>query len=500
MDDVLHPLRCVYDVDAAGAPPQAAPPRDAPGHAEWRLLEQTRRVLDRWPSATPGRSAVEAVEAFAAAATEGVRLDALAAGLGDAPARRPSDATVVAVEARAADATLAAVRQVYGETSGVPAAGVEAAFMRPVREWLDAAPRTDRPSAAVLAAVAARAEEASRVHGTPDVDAVTPALAPLAAAYGFVAAPDAADAEIALLSGTRDAVALQPRERPDAATLASIAAFAAEASAEGRSAAARSAEAAVPAVRPAVARPSLAGDRAPAVGGVARARHGTRRMPASAWAGSAALAGVLVIALVIVIVPRVVGDTGEVAETTLEAAAPDASPLVAEALPPPPAPSVVADEEEPAAPAPPPTVSSPSVALAAPIASGIAAARLAVPRPSAGREASPAPSPRPAPVLRSAAPAEIADAASFAPVAARTASPRPAPVDAWNAAADVRTLAMRVRALRQATPEAEWDAPAEAFGAPRTPMTMSATPGFQSVRAGTPARARILPDSSRTGN
>lgn len=478
MDDVLHPLHCAYGAEVPGAPAPDAPPPGTPGHAEWSLLAQMRDLLGRWPAVVPERSATEAVAAFAASATEAARLDRLVATLPDAPALRPSPSAVAAVEARAEDATLAAVRSTYGETAAAPVPGVEHAVLAQGRDLLERAPRAAGPAADTLAAVLARAEAATRSRPLVADDAVTERrLAPLAVVYGLGGSADADAVETAVLAGARDAVSLLPRPRPDAAVLAAVTAYAAEASAP----------------RPAVRVPAAprAADRAPVAGAAAGPRLASRRV--GTWTGAAALAGALLLA--VVLFPRAGADATDTAEAMADESAAvtlDAAPLVAEATP------FAGDSEDAALPPPDETTTAPALPPA------MAFAAPSTPAPSVSRAPSPRPAAAPAraasvadaPAVRREAAVESASSA-FAPVAART--PAPPAGDAWDASGELRTISMRLRALRQAG--TDWDAPAEAFGAPRMPVTMSATPGLQSVRAGSaPARARVRPDSAQTGN
>ena len=81
----------------------------------------------------------------------------------------------------------------------------------------------------------------------------------------------------------------------------------------------------------------------------------------------------------------------------------------------------------------------------------------------------------------------------------RPALPRRAarPTPSWDTPDDVRALSLRLQELDEADALAWDDAPAETFGVPRAPSAGSAS-GLQSVRAGTPARARFRSDSSST--
>ncbi|HEX9951200.1 MAG TPA: hypothetical protein VGB53_05480, partial [Rubricoccaceae bacterium] len=209
-DDALFPLRLAYGVevpgsDAAGA---ASAPAGAAARTEAALLAQTRTAIE--------------------AAVAGVD-------------RQPPPNVLAAVLTRAAEASdaaltpLAAVRALYGlpASSAHPA---EAALLSQSRAAVESTlgARTLAPPTAVVAAIAARAAEATRLAPEPDAAVAVPALAPLAVAYGLplgaeMNAPSAS--ETALLVQTRALLdgrpaAAGPPEAAIAAVLARAASFA----------------------------------------------------------------------------------------------------------------------------------------------------------------------------------------------------------------------------------------------------------------------------------
>ena len=573
MIDALHPLRRAYGVAAPDAP---EPSPGTPGHVEAVLLGQTREAIEHLRPAAPEAATVDAVLAYAAAGPAvAAGLDHELAALPTASPVRPDAPVLARIEAFAADATLAAVRSVYGEAVGDAdvASPTEAALLDGARELLGRGPRL-RPAAAVLAAVTARAEEASvsapdtadaaptdpalaslaAAYGLPLPSGATPAavetalltdlrdvlagaprvrpsdavrdailaqaaavpaapagaeapvtelaLLPIAAAYGLPIAGTPAGVEMALLQSTRDVLDRAPRLRPTDVALAAITARAAEASG-------------VPAVasRPAPPR-AITTDRAPVALVAAAATPGSARRT-GLWAGSAGLVSALLLALVLLPRPGADGvdasesvatvasvDGGATAEATPPEGVPaeEAMPLVASAEPPPP--SAGAAETE-----------TPSLAASA------TPARASVPRPAAEPRAEVAARSE-ALADRVAAPS-VREAASSAPAAqARTPAPRSAPPasglslasasrpapetapSSWDAAdSDVRVLSLRLRELRRGNRGTDWDAPAQALGTPQDPVTMSATPGLQSIRAGAaPGRARLRTDTFPTGD
>ena len=137
------------------------------------------------------------------------------------------------------------------------------------------------------------------------------------------------------------------------------------------------------------------------------------------------------------------------------------------------APVAAADlDATPSAPAPPlATIAAGGAAVAAlaPVSQQGARQRAPVAR-ALGARAPAARSPEPSPAARP-------------PAAAPTDPP------AWDTPDDVRALSLRLRTLDDDA--LAWDEPAEAFGAP-APASLDATPGVQAVRAGAPARARVL--------
>ena len=154
--------------------------------------------------------------------------------LAAAPPRRPSEPVLAAVRARAAEASTAhsldAVRHVYAGATA-PASPVEVTLLQQTRESVEralGARRQPRPDAAAVDAVLARAAEATAAVGLAVED---PALVPLASALGYVAA--APSAERAVLEQSLAALDRVPRPRPSDETLSSVLAFAATASQEG---------------------------------------------------------------------------------------------------------------------------------------------------------------------------------------------------------------------------------------------------------------------------
>ncbi len=493
MTDALLPLRCAYGAEVPGEP-AAPPPAGTPGHAEWSLLAQMRDLLSRWPAAAP-----------AADALEGTRLDALRATLPAPRAHGPSPTAVAAVEAYAAEATLGAVRRTYGESTGaapgVPVPATEAALLGQSRDVLERAPRP-APSDAVLAAVLARAAEARRRPADPPV--AEPSLAAVAAVYGLEASAAPDPVEAAVLGGMRDALVLTPRAVPSAEAVAAVLARAAEAvpsPAVAVPTAAPSGLTGAPARRPAPGRRAAAPPRA--------AEHRLGR-----WAGATALLGAAVVALLVggpaVFngLPGLGSDAAPVAETAAVVAVPtpaesldptssadEAFDAPTQALSPDDFAGALAEADTPGAPAPRgPSATAPRAVPPAAPSAPVAAAR-AEPRPSA---------PAASTVRLAVAERALADVAvpppPPPPPAARPAPPREATT--WDASGDLRTISLRVSALRRTTGTADWErVPAEAFGAPRAPVTMSATPGVQAVRAGAaPTRARVLPDTTDSGN
>ena len=455
-DDALFPLRLAYGVQVPGSDAAGAA-RGAAARTEAALLAQTRT----------------AIEAAVAGADRQPPSDVLAAVL-----------TRAAEASDAALAPLGAVRSLYNLPAGAvhPA---EAALLSQSRAAVESTfgARTLAPSAAALAAITARAAEATRFSPAADAAVAVPALAPLAVAYGLplsaeMGAPSAS--ETALLVQTRALLdgrpaAAGPSEAAIAAVLARAASFAAPVT---------------PVIERAAAAPPAA-DRSPV--------HAARRVRrAGAWASAAAVA----VALVFALMPRPAGapeltpaaeeqlvasalspdvSTSDAApaaapteeETTPEALVADPSPLLA-VVPPPPAPAVAA---APRAIAPDP---SPAAAPAvAPVADTRRAP--ATPRTPALQPPPPDVPARPAPVSRTADPTTTLASADATPSAE----------GAWEAPANVRVLSLRLQALGRGTADLGWDAPAEAFGAPAA--SALSTPGLRSVRETVPAaRARLF--------
>ncbi|MDT7855080.1 hypothetical protein RQM47_00325 [Rubrivirga sp. S365] len=369
---------------------------EAGGAVEAAVLRQSREALDRAvaarPRPRPDAAAVDAVLARAAEASFQAAVPAqvaadrpalapLAVALGGAgassaesallaqsldaldrtPRHRPSAAAVDAVLAAAAassSAGLDAVRSVY-EGGAAPDAPVELALLSQSREVIDRALRArpqPRPSEAAVAAVLARAAEASAERADePTVS--DPALAPLALAYGLPLAVEApaGGAELALLDGTQAALDRLRPARPDAAAIEAVLARAASAT----------------------RRPAPRADR-PA------ARPERRRLPSRVWAGGAAL---VLSALTAVAVFSGVLSSGE------QTLAPAASAVVAASGGAASGPELAAVgvEEE----AEPPTAPPSAPAVAAPQLAAVAAPQAAPPRP-APAAARRAPAARPA--------------------------------------------------------------------------------------------------------
>lgn len=474
MSDALTPLRRAYGVEApvglplAGAdrtgPPGAGGPSgdDAPSPAETALLLQTRT----------------AVAATVAAQNRQPDLAVVAAILAEA-ARTSAEAL----------APFAAVRTLYGlprtRSGGEPATSsgtvAETALLAQSRMAVEHAARPHRPSDAVVSAVLARAADASRMAPAPDSAVTSPALAPLAVAYGLPLAAAArvpASVETALLVQTRSLLDTAPASAgPSEAAVAAVLARAA----------------ARPTPRAAAEQPSLvAADRSPI-----RAARSARRV--GAWASGAVLA----VALVVVLLPRSAGapeaptvgsslagvrpvPSVERADNAADSGAPAASPvadLIAAA------PTSAPVQALAAAP-------DPSVLAASPAFTPLDVQGPAAPRPSI-RVPSPAPPP-PVPA-RAEAPLPSSRAAlSQAPTTALASTAVSAEADkSWDAPDDVRVLSLRLQELRRGNAGLGWDASAEAFGAPTTGPT-GATPGLRNVRETVPAgrlRLRTEPDT-----
>ena len=466
MSDALTPLRRAYGVEApvglplAGAdrtgPPGAGGPSgdDAPSPAETALLVQTRT----------------AVAATVAAQNRQPDLAVVAAILAEA-ARTSAEAL----------APFAAVRTLYGEPATSSGTVAETALLAQSRMAVEHAARPHRPSDAVVSAVLARAADASRMAPAPDSAVTSPALAPIAVAYGLPLAAAArvpASVETALLVQTRSLLDTAPASAgPSEAAVAAVLARAA----------------ARPTPRAAAEQPSLvAADRSPI-----RAARSARRV--GAWASGAVLA----VALVVVLLPRSAGAPE----------APTVGSSLAEARPVPsveragnaadggaPAASPVADLIA-AAPASAPVQAlaaapDPSVLAASPAFTPLDVQGPAAPRPSI-RVPSPAPPP-PVPA-RAEAPLPSSRAAfAQAPTTALASTAVSAEVDkSWDAPDDVRVLSLRLQELRRGNAGLGWDASAEAFGAPTTGPT-GATLGLRNVRETVPAgrlRLRTEPDT-----
>ena len=480
MSDALIPLRHAYDVEPLGAP---LAPGDA-GHAEQEALRQLRMVLEDWPVPAPSPHATAAVESRAAVVTAVLTQTdaAVARAVASRPQPRPSADVLAAVLARAAEPTLSA-----SDALSV-ASPVEAALLDQSAQALDRLPRL-RPDASVIAAIEARAADAAA------------SLAPVRALY--LDGPVTESTEAAVLAQSRTAIerslAARPQPRPSADAVAVVLARAAEASglepepvlevpvveaavfaqslrALDRLPRPRPSAATLDAVRLAAVtavtaplredRPATSPDRAPV-----RPTH--RRTPVGVWAS---VGTALVAALVLLVVLPFGG-------------APEAEPVAVAAL------ADVTDAETPQPVAPSneapaePLVEESPVAQSAPSALSTAATLPGV-APAAQRAIREASTPSPSP------PTAAPQVASAQPTTRPTPSAaRPTP--SWDTPDDVRALSLRLQELDEADALAWDDAPAETFGVPRAPSAGSA-PGLQSVRAGTPARARFRSDSSST--
>ncbi len=456
MFDALTPLRRAYGVEVPGATPSVVADRIGPTGAGGPSDEDARRSAET-ALLLQTRAAVTAAVA--------------------AQDRTPAPAVLASVLAEAARTSaealtpLAAVRTLYGELATSAGPAVEAAILAQSRAAVEASARPQRPSEAAVAAVLARAAEASRLAPVPDAAVSTPAFAPLAVAYGLPASASAgapAPVETTLLLQSRTLLDAAPSGAgPSDAVVAAILARAAV----------------QPASRTAPARPEVAADRSPV-----RAARSARRI--GAWASGAVLAAALVVALL----PRPAGapEVPVAASTFAEAQparsavadasddvstdSPDAAPLPADAPAGAPAGDLVAS-------------AAPALSAAAPVAFAAPVPPRAVPPPAPRRVTTPPAAPRetrPTPAPSDAAPAETALASASAPAE-----------EAWDAPDDVRVLSLRLQELRRGNAGLGWDAPAEAFGAPTTGPA-GATPGLRSVRETVPAgraRLRTAPDT-----
>ena len=184
-------------VRATYAPLLAASGEGEANSPETALLAQSLQALDAVPARAPEAETVAAVEGEALRATYAPLLAASGEGtakgpevavltqslraLDALPAPAPDASVLAAVEARAADATVAPVLAVYGETASGEAiergaASAEAALLAPSREALDALPR-HAPTPAALAAVLAFAAEASGEAVSTTASAAVPVAA-----------------------------------------------------------------------------------------------------------------------------------------------------------------------------------------------------------------------------------------------------------------------------------------------------------------------------------
>ena len=193
MSDALTPLRRAYGVEAPGDS-RAAP--GAGGSVEEVLLFQSR-------------AAVEATVA--------------------AQDRRPTEGVLAAVLAEASRASaealapLAAVRALYGELAGSAPEG-EAALLAQSRLVVEQAfdVHGQSPSDAAVAAVLARASEATRLTPRPDATVEVPALAPLAMAYGLPVSGTADRTETELLVQMRALLDAAPSAVASEAAVAAV--------------------------------------------------------------------------------------------------------------------------------------------------------------------------------------------------------------------------------------------------------------------------------------
>ncbi len=466
MSDVLSPLRHVYDVDPTGP---ALVPGDT-GYAEHVALHGVRSLLDGLPREAPAPGVITAVEARAADAavglaavravydggpiTDSVEAEALrqSRALLDAaaPPLRPSADAITAILARAAEA----IDEIDLFEGASP---VEQALYVQSLAALDRLARP-RPDAGVIAAVEAKATESSafdpfgavvarafaqRPQPRPSAEATTAILA--RAAEAMETEPDLFDGasavETALYAQTLHALDRLARPRPDDAALDAVRRAAATASAE--------------AARLPAAPARVAEDR-PAVPAVMLAASRSRRAPAGAWLGGAALVLAALVAAVVLPFGGVADEAPALAEVvSTEEAAPR---------------QVVQPQTRDADAAPTPSLSAPpSPTMSAPGFAPVAEVRRAATRTS--------------------------DPAISEPLAAASrAADRPTKTPAWEASDDVRALSLRLQELDDVA--LAWDEPSEAIGTPAT-ATLGNNPGLQSVREGAaPARARLRTDSS----
>ena len=280
----LAPLLAAY-----GDAPAVA--TGAAGHAEQEALSQMRRVLDAQPSLAPSGAAVAAVLARAAepapdalpavSPSEVALLGQSLAALDRLGRPRPPADLVARVEARAAEASAAvgAVKHAY-EGAAVPSSRVKASALALVvqgRDVLDrafAARPQPRPDETTVAAILARAAEATAVGVEPRAEA--------------------APVEAAVLAQSHRALDRLPRRRPSTEALDAVLVAAATA-------------AATTAAPPPVTAPT-AGTPATAVPSALFARP-------YAWVGAAALAAAALAAVVVLPLG------GPAAESVIEPAA-----------------------------------------------------------------------------------------------------------------------------------------------------------------------------------
>lgn len=435
--NALDPIRHAYG-EAAGAPPAPG----EPGHAEHRLLQSTREVLDRMPRPRPDAAVLDAV---AAAARDATALVPLRAAFGETPppaSDAPGHAEYVLLQS-----TLAA---------------------------LDTLPPA-RPDAATLDAVKA----AATAH----------ALRPVQAAYGEAEPPAADDpqhAEYALLQSTRDVLDRTPKPRPDAGVIAALAAAAKQSAVPPPPTVAPLAPVRPVASRPAAPRP--AADRPARI-------LPFGRLPA--WVGTAAM--LIVVASVGIWMLNERPPEGAAPERTAEAQAePDAqdaappegaaAPDMAALSPAPPAESFA--QAAPPAPLSPAPANAPAPRAAPSPRLSAGAGRGEGTRP---RAVVPPPPPVSNEPFDAAAAVVQGEQTTRATVASRSADE--AAPGAWESGEDVRLLSLRLQQIAETSEGLGWSAPPAPFGEagsgePLEGVRADAPPGRVEVRMRTTPSGR----------
>lgn len=454
MSDALSPLRHAYGMKVPQPSNRMNAALGAPGRIEVELIQQGRALLEAAPKQAPSSSVLDTVRAFAAG------------------------------RQREGALRTAAVAVAYGERDAEPGQTLPLAELGVLRQGKDllegwTANARSIPSEAAFLAVVSRAADATRVAPPRELVVGDAALQPLALAYGLPLAVGAATdsgAEADLLASTRAALDSLPREVPQQAVTAAVLARAAEMSCPPSPAAASRTHA-----RPAP-------DRAATEGSTSRRRTGL-------IAGLTSAAGALVLALVLwpsgANTPAGVGGSQRAlaSDVTAESAAPAPSAETADRIP-------QADAE--------PFVGQMAAGLA-PVDQAVPAERPSRPggpsnsdiQGAAIASAAAAPVPASAPLVRERAPQNVSRSSASAEMveaAPRVSASAPAPD--WDMPTDHRVVSLRMNELKRANTGIRWDAPAEAFGAPKTVDRSSASPSIRVVREGAaPARARLLRDS-----